>query len=288
MVRRQRVKKAKSDLILMWVMFAVFVLYAITLLFPFLWCLLNSFKTMEDFLYNVNGFPTTWTMENWIESFTLTIDNGITIPQMYLNSIILTFGCTFFSLFSCSATGYVLTKYQFPGKSAMYTAAIVIMMIPTMGSMAAMYRLYNNIHLIDTYTGIFITAMGGFGTGFLLLYGFYKNLSWAYAEAAQIDGAGHFRIYFTIMLPMAAPALVAVGILQGIGYWNDYFTVYMYAPSKTTIAVGLQGLVDQMKYRANYPLLFAVMLISLIPILTVFGIFQKTIMENTTVGGLKG
>ena len=105
MVRRQRVKKAKSDLILMWVMFAVFVLYAITLLFPFLWCLLNSFKTMEDFLYNVNGFPTTWTMENWIESFTLTIDNGITIPQMYLNSIILTFGCTFFSLFSCSATG---------------------------------------------------------------------------------------------------------------------------------------------------------------------------------------
>lgn len=96
------------------------------------------------------------------------------------------------------------------------------MMIPTMGSMAAMYRLYNTIGLINTYTGIFITAMGGFGSGFLLLYGFYRNLSWTYAEAAQIDGAGHFRIYFGIMLPMAVPALTAVGILTGIGFWNDY------------------------------------------------------------------
>lgn len=152
--------------------------------------------------------------------------------------------------------------------------------------MAAMYRLYNNIHLIDTYTGIFITAMGGFGTGFLLLYGFYKNLSWAYAEAAQIDGAGHFRIYFTIMLPMAAPALVAVGILQGIGYWNDYFTVYMYAPGKANIAYGIQRIYAGA--RTNLPSVFAAMMLSILPVLAVFACFQKTIMNNTAVGGVKG
>ncbi len=283
---KQRVKKSRGDVILMWVMFVIFLLYAISILFPFLWCLLNSFKTTKDFLYNVNGFPTKWTFANWKDSFTLTIDNNVTIPMMYLNSVILTVGCTFFSLFSCSATAYVLTKYRFPGRGAIYTAAIVIMMIPTMGSMAAMYRLYNDIGLINTYFGIFITAMGGFGSGFLLLYGFYQNLSWTYAEAAQLDGAGHFRIYFTIMLPMAVPALVSVGVLQAIGFWNDYFTVYMYAPAKATIAYGIQRISSEAGI--NMPRVFAAMMLSIIPVLVVFACFQKVMMRNLSVGGIKG
>ncbi len=280
-------KKTKGDLILMWAMFVVFVLYAASLLFPFLWCLMNSFKSVGDFIYNVNGLPEEWTLINWTESFTLVV-NGISIPEMYLNSVILTVGCTFCSLFFCSATAYVISKYNFPGKSLMYTAAIVIMMIPTMGSMAATYRLYNQLHLIDKFIGIFIMSMGGFGSAFLLLYGFYKNLSWVYAEAAQIDGAGHFRIYFTIMLPMAVPALVSVGILQAIGYWNDYFTIYMYAPGKANIAYGLQQIHAEGMSSLNLPVVFASMMLSIIPVLIVFACFQKTIMQNTAVGGIKG
>lgn len=284
--KKEKIKRSGTDLAFMWIMFALFVLYAISLLFPFLWCLMNSFKGMQKFFYNVNGLPEKWYFDNWKNSLTLSIDNNITIPQMYLNSVILTVGCTFFSMFSCSATAYVLTKFDFYGKSAIYTAAIVIMMIPTMGSMAAMYRLYNSIGLINTYTGIFITAMGGFGSGFLLLYGFYRNLSWTYAEAAQIDGAGHFRIYFGIMLPMAVPALTAVGILTGIGFWNDYFTVYMYAPGKANIAYGIQRISNEAG--ADLPQVFAAMMLSVIPVLVVFACFQKTIMQNTAVGGVKG
>lgn len=284
--KKEKIKRSGTDLAFMWIMFALFVLYAISLMFPFLWCLMNSFKEMQEFFYNVNGLPENWYFDNWKNSLTLSIDNNITIPQMYLNSVILTVGCTFFSMFSCSATAYVLTKFDFYGKSAIYTAAIVIMMIPTMGSMAAMYRLYNTIGLINTYTGIFITAMGGFGSGFLLLYGFYRNLSWTYAEAAQIDGAGHFRIYFGIMLPMAVPALTAVGILTGIGFWNDYFTVYMYAPGKANIAYGIQRISNEAG--ADLPQVFAAMMLSVIPVLVVFACFQKTIMQNTAVGGVKG
>lgn len=284
--KKEKIKRSGTDLAFMWIMFALFVLYAISLLFPFLWCLMNSFKGMQEFFYNVNGLPEKWYFDNWKNSLTLSIDNNITIPHMYLNSVILTVGCTFFSMFSCSATAYVLTKFDFYGKSAIYTAAIVIMMIPTMGSMAAMYRLYNTIGLINTYTGIFLTAMGGFGSGFLLLYGFYRNLSWTYAEAAQIDGAGHFRIYFGIMLPMAVPALTAVGILTGIGFWNDYFTVYMYAPGKANIAYGIQRISNEAG--ADLPQVFAAMMLSVIPVLVVFACFQKTIMQNTAVGGVKG
>lgn len=280
-----KVKKARADKILMWVMFAIFVFYAISLLFPFLWCLMNSFKTRKDFFLNVNGLPAEWTFDNWLKSFTLTADK-VSIPMMYVNSIVLTLGCTFFSIMSCSATAYILTKYDFRGRSFFYSFALVIMMIPTMGSMAATYKIYNSIGLINTYTGILIFSLGGFGTSFLLLYGFYKNLSWAYAEAAQIDGAGHFRVYFTIMLPMAIPALTAVGILQGIGYWNDYFTIYMYAPEKATIAYGIQRISAENKN--NLPLIFAAMLFSMLPVIVVFSCFQKTIMNNTSIGGVKG
>ncbi|MBQ7164480.1 MAG: carbohydrate ABC transporter permease [Clostridia bacterium] len=280
-----RVKREKSDEIVKWVFFALFVLYAISLLYPFLWCFINSFKTKHEFIRNINGFPEKWTLINWEESLEIRA-NGITIAQMYLNSAFFTVGCTFLGMFSSSATAYIFSKYDFRGRRAVYTAALVIMMIPTTGSMAAMYRLYNNIGLINTYTGILITAMGGFGSGFLLLFGFYENLSWTYAEAAQIDGAGHFRIYFRIMMPMAIPALTAVGILQAIGHWNDYFTIYMYAPEKVTIAYGIQ-IINSLE-GVNLPKVFAAMMLSIIPVLVVFACFQKVIMNNTSIGGIKG
>ena len=162
-------------------------------------------------------------------------------------------------------------------------------MIPSVGSTAAVFKLYNQWHFYDTYYGIILTSCGGFGMSFVYLYGFFKNLSWSYAEAALVDGAGHFRIYFSIMIPMAIPAVAAVAVLQMIGLWNDYFTVYMYAPSKVTIAVGLKGLVDSTSYgKMSYPQLFAVMLISVIPVVVVYACAQKLIVNNTSVGGLKG
>ncbi len=280
-----KIKNMRADRILMWTVFVVFVLYAISLLYPFFWLLLNSFKTKKDFLLNVNGLPTVWTFENWINSFTLTVDK-VSIPMMYFNSIFVTVGSTFLSMMSCSATAYILTKYNFKGKDGIYAFAVIMMMIPTMGSMASTYKMYTTIGLVNTYAGIFVFSLGGFGSYFLIMYAFYKNLSWTYAEAAQIDGAGHWRIYLTIMLPMAAPALFSVGILQAIGYWNDYFTIYMYAPEKATIAYGIQRIAEQNKQ--NLPQIFAAMLFSTFPVLIVFACFQKTIMANTTVGGIKG
>lgn len=269
----------------MWIVFVIFALYALSLLYPFLWLLMNSFKTRKDFFLNVNGFPEAWVFENWKNSFTLSA-NKVTMPMMYVNSIFLTVGSTFFAMMSSSATAYVITKYKFRGRNFMYAFAVIIMMIPTMGSMASTYKMYTSIGLVNTYTGIFIFSFGGFGSYFLILYAFYKNLSWTYAEAAQIDGAGHWRIYFTIMLPMAMPVLASVGILLVIGYWNDYFTIYMYAPNKATIAYGIQAISDQNKN--NLPQVFAAMLSSMIPILVLFACFQKKIMNNMTVGGIKG
>lgn len=270
-----------------WIIFAVFSLYAVTLVFPFVWCFYNSFKTNPEFFGDIWSMPEIWLFSNWSDAIHLSV-SGVNIIGMFGNSAIITVVNTFISIFVSAMTAYIIAKYKFLGSSAFYVTALVLMMIPSVGSMAATYKMYNDIGLYDTYIGIFIGAFGGFGSSFILLYGFFKNLDWSYAEAAFIDGAGNYVVFFKIMLPMAIPGLVSVAILSAIGVWNDYFTIYMFAPSKVTIAVGLQGLISRMQFKANYPLLFAVMIMSIIPVITVFSIFQKTIMQNTTIGGVKG
>ena len=269
------------------IVFAIFLIYAFTLIFPFVWCFYNSFKTNTEFFKNVWSMPKQWLFKNWVDAFSLSV-RGVNILGMFGNSARITIFNTTVNIFMSARTAYIITKYPFKGSSLFYSTALILMMIPSVGSMASTYRIYHELKLYDTYAGIMLGAFGGFGSSFVLLYGFFKNLDWSYAEAAFIDGANEYQVFFKIMLPMALPGLISVGILSAIGVWNDYFTIYMYAPSKVTIAVGMQGLVTQMQYRANYPLLFAVMIMSIIPVLTVFSIFQKTIMENTTVGGVKG
>ena len=280
-------KLSVNEKIVMGIVFVLFLLYALTLIFPVVWCFYNSFKTNREFFKDVWSLPAIWKFSNWKDAFSLSV-RGIKIPGMFTNSIIFTFSTTIISILTSSMTAYIIAKYPFKGSSLFYVTALVLMMVPSVGSMAAVYKMYNDLGLYNTYFGIIIGAFGGFGSSFILLYGFFKNLNWSYAEAAFVDGANHYDVFFRIMLPMAIPGLIAVAILSAIGVWNDYFTVYMYAPDKVTIAVGLQGLVNQMQYRANYPLLFAVLIMSIFPVILVFAIFQKKIMANTTLGGLKG
>lgn len=280
-------EKTLREKIILWIVFALFAVYAFTLIFPFIWIFYNSFKNNGEFFKNVWALPSVWRGENWLESFELKV-NSVSIAGMYGNSLVFVIVNTVISMTTCSMTAYALSKYEFRGKGLFYSTAILIMLIPSVGSIASLYKLYTDVKLYDTYLGIFIMSAGGFGMGFLLLYGYFKNLSWSYAEAAFVDGAGDWTVFLKIMMPMALPALGAVGIISSIGTWNDFFTVYMYAPSKTTVAVGLNSLVELMKSRANYPKLFAAMLLSLVPILALFIAFNKTIMENTVAGGLKG
>lgn len=262
--------------------------YAVMLIFPFSWCFFNSFKGRQDFIFNTWGLPEKFVWQNYVDCFYMTY-NDVTIGGMIVNSLIFTIGCTVTSLFFCSATSYTITKYKFFGHNFFYTFTFIMMLVPAMGATAANYKLYNELGIYDTYIGMFIGSMGGFGGAFIFLYSFYKNLSWTYAEAAFIDGAGHFTTYFRIMVPMAMPAIVAIGIMNAIGVWNDYFTFYLYTPSKVTLAVGLNGLSELNKYgKISYPQLFAAMVISMIPVIVVYAIAQKFIVANTTVGGVKG
>jgi raffinose/stachyose/melibiose transport system permease protein/N-acetylglucosamine transport system permease protein len=282
-------KISKTGKTFVWAAFALFALYAVTLILPMVWILINSFKGYQEWMFggNIWGWPKNFTLSNWKEAFTLEV-NGVTLPLMFVNSVIMIVGCTAISIACSAATAYCLSKYRFPGSRAMYSVAIVMMLIPSLGNLASVYKLVTDIKLYDTFWCLFLFSTSGFGTGFVLLYGFFKNLSWSYAEAAFVDGAGHFTVLFKIMMPMALPGIGAVSIFNIIGLWNDYFTIYMYAPSKITVAFGLTGFLNKAESSGNFPRLFAILLLTLVPIILIFCVFQKTLMQNTAMGGLKG
>lgn len=283
-------KRHRSEKVLFIAMFVIFLFFAITYIFPFIWVLYNGFKARTNFANDYIGLPTSWTFKNFIDAFTYSKPEtqGFNIFQMLGMSVLLSVCGTAVTVFVSSCAAYVVAKYEFPGRSLILGVVIFTMIIPIVGSLPSQIQLMKNLGLDGKVIGIIFLYSGGFGMNFMLLYSFFKNLSWTYVEAAKIDGASDFRIFRSIILPMAKGPIIAISIITLIGQWNDYMTPMIYLPSKPTIAVGLKLLSDAMEQEGNYVLLFASITLAILPIILMFCFFSKTIMENTSVGGLKG
>jgi len=289
-VRNKAIKDSKTLITTKAIVFVIFLIYAITLIFPFLWMILNAFKTNKEFfadIWSLPKNPITNGVDNFLYAIQLTKKDSNVI-QMTLRSVFITVVGVSLSMISSLMISYTIAKYKFPGRNLMYSVIIAIMLIPTIGATSSMYKLMNDLQIFDTYFSLFLMGTGGLGFQFLMLHGVFKSISWSYAEAAMVDGASDFRIFTTVMIPLAGPTIIPLMIMNIIGSWNDYFTPYLYLPSKPTLAVGLQMLVNQTNYNANWPALFMLMLISMLPIIVLFIVFQKQIMTNVTTGGLKG
>lgn len=269
--------------------FIVFAIYSISLLFPFVWMLLNSFRSVGEWQSIVSftdfwGFPKTWDFNNYLIIFQ---ENNVL--EMVFYSVILTVFGTIVNVFFSACAAYVLAKYEFPGRKLIYALAIFAMVVPIVGTLPAQVRFMEMLNLDDTVIGVLFLYSGAFGFNFILLYSAFSSISWSYAEAAQMDGGGHFTIFFKVMIPMCKGPIISCCILQAIALWNDYSTPYLFLNSHPTLAVGLQSLQEELIGQGGkYPLVFASMIISIIPVIVLYALFQKKIIENTVAGGLKG
>ena len=268
--------------------FLFFFLHAFGLLIPFFYGFSISVKEngrafMRDPVHVT--FP--FYFINYIKAFESLKVEDTGFLGMFFNSVWYSAGTSLFSLFSCTCTAYVVSKYNFRGRSFIYSTAIVVMMIPIYGTLPARFKLYTQLGFINSPL-ILIASLGGFGSYFIYIHAFFKSLSWSYAEAAFIDGAGNFRVFFTIMVPMLLPSLSALLIMSFVGAWQDYTSPVLFLPKMPPLASGLYTYEFNMRYTANHPIYFAGVLISIIPALTLFVLFQNTIMSNVYSGGLKG
>ena len=283
MLRR---KKHAAYKVIKWIVFAIFVLYAISLLAPFLWMLLNTFKSQGEYTAgNFFGFPKEWKFDNVIEVLKFEIQ-GQTVLSMLLMSIVTTALGTFINGGLSAISAYCVAKYNFPGKKIILGAAIFTMVVPIVGTLPAQVKMMDFLRINNSLIGVLFLYSGCFGFNFIMLHSSFETISWSYAEAAQIDGANRFQILFRVMLPLAKGPIIAVSILQAIIIWNDYSTPFLFMGNLKTLAVGLQEL--QSAANGNYPLQFAGVMVAVIPIAILFACFQKTIIKNTVAGGLKG
>lgn len=277
-----------ADKIVFIVVFVIFALHCVTLIFPVAWMLVSSFKgSTEYFVNNPFSFPEKWLWGNYKDAFTLLNVGDTNFWGMIFNSLWYTAITTGMGVIMPAITGYVLSKYDFPGRNVIYTVAIFALTIPIVGSSASGLKLIASMNLLDNPLYLFVAGLSGFGGSFLVYYGFFKSVSWAYAEAAEIDGANAFVIFFKIMLPQALPIMGTYAITGAITNWNAYEPNIIYLPSYPTLAYGLFAYKSNAA-RTNYPVYYAGLIISMIPTITLFAIFSDKIMSSLSVGGLKG
>ncbi len=287
-VKLRRKSRTSTDfLITKIIIFTLFAIYAFTLIFAMLWAFSASLKSQKEFYDNVNGLPREWLFSNYGTAFKQVSANGHNMFEMFWNSVWYSCGGALLGVLTSAVTSYVVAKYKFPGRGFIYGVAIVTMMIPIVGSFPSQYKVYTALHIIDT-PFLLITKAAGFGFNFMVLYSFFRTLSWTYAEAGFIDGASHFKVFTRIMLPQALPVMGSLFMVQVVQLWNEYMEPNLFLQSYPTLSSGLYIFQLEMTRGINFPVLFAGLIISVIPVIILFVCFQNTMMESMSVGGIKG
>lgn len=250
---------------------------------PLYYVVISSFKTPIDMIKHPLQLPTQWLWNNYIDAFA----DG-TIIQAFINTIIVTAVAVILQVLigSLAAYGVVQKKSLFTmiiGSILMITFAI-----PVQATLFPLYRMESSIGLTDTLTGLVALYMGSCVFCYFLIVGYMKALPQELFEAAKIDGAGPFRIYWTIVLPLIRPIIVAVVVFQTMGTWNDFLlpSVFLSSTDKQTVVLQVYNAVQQ--FTTNWPLFMATTVLALIPVFIFFCFCQKWIVSGLLAGSVKG
>ena len=283
MSKAKRVAAHKKYLIVTCVIFSI---YAVILIFPELWLFVNSLKDYVEFSNTPWGLPQKIQWSNY--SF---IFNNFAMGEAFFNSLVLCLACPTAGIVSTTFAAYALSKFEFRGKKVLFFIHILPMLVCITGSTSTMYMFFNTLGIYDTFIAMIWSSAGGTGMNFLLVYGVFKNVSRTYMEAAEIDGASDFTVFVKIMLPQAIGIVGTLWMLSFIGSWNEYASYQLFLPSHPTVStalVSIQTNVTSGIYANHYPEFFAAIMISIIPVIVIFLVFQDQIMQMSLGGGIKG
>lgn len=267
----------------------IVILWAFSYIFVLLWGLNYSLMSQDELANNAHFFTHTFSFSNYISAFkTLKFDDTNYFGMLW-NSIWFSVGSTVMKLIATIFFAYAIARFSFPGRKVLYVIVIAQMLLPTYGQTAANYQLLSTLGLVDS--PLFLLAMGaGHGTFFLICHSYFETLPKDYEESARIDGCGYFRTFFQIMLPLAAPIIVCVGLLTFISCWNDYQTTLLYLPHWRTLTSALFSYseITMHSSEGSLPVYFAGIFLSALPVVFLYIRFNKTLMSNMTLGGVKG
>lgn len=287
-IRSNRIKRSKGERILFSFVFILFSLLAFSYIFSFAWIILNSLKDSFEFaIGNALDMPEKLLWSNYIQAFREIEVEGHGFLEMWWNTIWLTVGTSFLTLLSTCMCSYAYARYEFPFRKVLYVFSIIMMTLSLPSGGAAAYKLYTDWGLKNTPLFL-IGATSGLGTMFIIFVGFYRGISWEYAEAAFIDGCSDFNTWRLVMLPQVMPLLGTRFLMAVTSGLHDYSTSMLYMTEYPTVAYGLFEFEASSIRAMNYPVYYSGLILVAIPGIILFVSMMDQIMASMNIGGLKG
>ncbi|URM89193.1 carbohydrate ABC transporter permease [Streptomyces sp. MRC013] len=266
----------------------ILVLWALMVGVPLLWVLWSSFKDSGGILGDPWALPTALHWENWPNAW-----NEASMGRYFLNTVVVVGGSVTGTMVLGSMAAYVLARFAFPGNRLVYYLFVAGMSFPVFMLVIPLFfvlRDFPGTSLLATYHGLILVYVA-YSLPFTVFFmtAFFRTLPTSVAEAAAIDGASHTRTFFQVMLPMAKPGLVSVGIFNFLGQWNQYLLpmVLNQQEDKYVLTQGLAMIALQQGYRGDWGALMAGMTIAMLPVLVVYAVFQRQVQAGLTAGALK-
>lgn len=258
-------------------------LIAAALVLPFTWMILTSLKRLEEVGLE-SWFPEVFQWKNYIDVFNM---RGILFGRWYINSIVIASWVTFLQVITSSLAAFSFSRLKWKGRDTVFLLYLSTMMLPGLVMMIPNYQNMISLGLVNTYPGLILpAAFSAFGT--FLMRQFMMNIPSSLDEAADIDGASKWQLYWHVILPLTRPAIVSLTIFTFIGNYNSMFwpLVMMKSPERYTLPIGMMAFDSSQGQQTN--LLMAAVAMSVVPMILIFIFMQKQLVKGIMLGGVKG
>lgn len=265
-------------------MYGLLIAVSAFMIIPFVWMVSTSLKPADE----IFAIPPIIISPNSSLNAYVYLQEQYNILGIVKNTFVIAFSATILRLFFCALGGYGFAKFKFPGQGALFVFLLGTMVIPSVVTLVPVYIIMRDLKWIDTFWPLIIPgAANAFGIFFMRQY--IMSVSNELMDAARIDGAGEFTIFWRIILPIVAPGLTSLGLIFFMGSWNDFLgpLIYLKSPEHFTLPLIIRSLIGPVG-RTVYDVQMATSVISLIPLLIIFLIFQRRFVEGITAGAIKG
>ncbi|MEX2982357.1 carbohydrate ABC transporter permease [Streptomyces sp. C36] len=264
----------------------VLLLWALMVTLPLLWAVMSAFKTDKEIFTSPWSPPSGLHVDAWGRAW-----SQAHMSQYFLNSLIVVAGSLVGTMLLGSMAAYVLARFEFPGNRFVYFLFVAGMSFPIILALVPLFFVMENMQLLNTYPGLILVYIA-YSLPFTIFFlsGFFRTLPTSVAEAALIDGASHTRTFFQVMLPMARPGLISVGIFNFLGQWNQYLlptVLNVGDDDKKLLPQGLVALAVSQGYKGDWSGLFAGLVMAMLPVLGAYIVFQRQVQAGLTAGALK-
>lgn len=262
------------------------VLWSIAVLYPIIWMFIGSFKSNAEIYANPWGFPETWNFQNFVTAWTeYNIDTSV------FNSLIVTVVGAVLTLVLAIPTAYALERIRFKGSNFLFTLYISAMMIPMVLGWIPLFFLLAQLNLLDNIFGLGVVyAVSQLPFTIFVLTSFMGTIPKSLEESAAIDGMSPYGILWKIVTPLTTSGIITVTIMNSIQFWNEYFMalIFLQSSENYTLALAIDFISNEAQYTNAWGVLFASLVIAIVPVIILYAIFQRRISQGMTEGAIKG